>query len=280
MGNTIAKKLIQLRCIPTLNAKNNLLYVQQVGYMPSEFATKIKQRQFSSYLLIVVIKGSGFFKYEGIEYRIYDGQCVFIDCKSDYSYRCDENNPWEVLWLNFNGNAAPFYYNLFLKNRCCVFLPQSMNDLTSIMYEIIATTVNKCGCTEIINSKLITDILTLIISNPCTHGPIENYQYQIKSIMEYIKHHFTENINLDELSSAFYLNKYYITREFKKEYGETIFQHIIKRRIDYAKDMLSSTDKTIDEISRICGFNDQSYFSKQFKKIVGISSQSYRKMNR
>ncbi len=71
----------------------------------------------------------------------------------------------------------------------------------------------------------------------------------MKSVKEYVDNHFTESINLDKISSEFYMNKYYITREFKKEYGETIFQHIIRRRIDYAKELLATTNKTIDEIS-------------------------------
>ncbi len=280
MSNNVTKKIIKLRNTPTLTAKSNLLYLQEVGYQPSVYTERTEPCQIDSYIVILVIKGIGFVNYDDIEYRVSEGQCIYLNCNSLHSFRCDVNCPWEVLWLYFNGNSAPYYYNLFSKKRCNVFLPQRIHDLTSIIYEIIANNVQKNANTEIINSKLITDILTMIISTPSIHGPIESYSYQMKSIMEYIDSHFTENINLDDLSAAFYMNKYYITREFKKEYGETIFQHIIKRRIDYAKELLSSTNETIEDIAEICGFNDQSYFSRQFKKVTGINSLCYRKLNK
>lgn len=275
--NNFSKHLIRIRNTPTINAANNLLYVQEVGCLPSELAGKTLLKQIDSYLIIFVLKGQGYVKYDGVEYRVSEGQGVFIDCKTEHAYRSDTKNPWEVLWLHFNGNSAAYYYRIFQKEGCCVFFPQCIKDLTSIVYEIIANNAHKTSNTEIINSKLITDILTMILSNPSIQGPNEDYSYQMKSVKEYIDSHFTESINLDELSGAFYMNKYYLTREFKKEYGETIFQHIINRRINYAKELLLSTDKTIEEIALLSGFNDQCYFSRQFKKIVGVSSLNYRR---
>ena len=277
MNNNQSNKLIRIRNIPTVSAANNLLYVQEVGHLPSELAGKTQRKQIDSFLVIFVLKGSGYLRYDGAEYRVSEGQGIFIDCQKEHSYRCDPDDPWEVLWLHFNGNAAVYYYDLFQKKGCCIFFPQCIKDFVSIIYEIIANNAHKTNDTEIINSKLITDILTMILSNPGIHGPSDDYSYQMKSVKEYIDSHFTESINLDELSEAFYMNKYYLTREFKKEYGETIFQHIIRRRIDYAKNLLSTTDKTIEEIALLSGFNDQSYFSRQFKKMVGVSSLNYRK---
>ncbi|MCI7803563.1 MAG: AraC family transcriptional regulator [Oscillospiraceae bacterium] len=277
MNNNPAKKLIRIRNTPSAIAADNLLYVQEVGCLPAELASETQQRQIDSYLVFFVLKGQGYLKYDGIEYRVSEGRGVFIDCHTEHSFRCDPDDPWEVLWLHFNGNSAPYYYRLFQKKGFCIFLPQNIKDFVSVIYETIANNAHKTNDTEIINSKLITDILTMILSNPGIHGPSDDYSYQMKSVKEYIDSHFTESINLDELSEAFYINKYYLTREFKKEYGETIFQHIINRRIEYAKNLLSSTDKTIEEISLLSGFNDQSYFSRQFKKMVGVSSLNYRK---
>lgn len=280
MNNNLTDKLIRIRNTPSASAANNLLYVQEAGCLPSRLAGKTHRIQIDSYLVFFVLKGQGCLTYDGVEYKVSEGNGVFIDCQNEHSYKCDPDDPWEVLWLHFNGNSAPYYYSLFQKKGCCIFIPQCMNDFVSIIYETIANNAHKTEETEIINSKLITDILTMILSNPSIHGPNEDYSCQMKSVKEYIDSHFTESINLDKLSEAFYMNKYYLTREFKKEYGETIFQHIIRRRINYARELLSSTDKTIEEIALLCGFNDQSYFSRQFKKMVGVSSLNYRKENR
>ena len=81
---------------------------------------------------------------------------------------------------------------------------------------------------------------------------------------------------MDELAQRFDISKYYLTREFKRAYGETIFQHIIGLRINYAKRLLRFTDKSVEEISVLCGFKDQSYFSKQFKKAENVTCLAFR----
>lgn len=274
------KRIIRLRNTPTKYTKNNLLYLQEAGILPSELAGSTKRKQIDSYLIIIVLKGKGFIEINNKEYSMNKGQCAFIDCKFEHSYKCDKNDPWEVMWLHFNGITASYYYELFLKESCCVFAPNSINELKVKLYKIISNNAHKNSKTEIINAKLITYILTLILTHQETVYNSESNINQMKLVKDYIDKHFTERINLDKLSSEFYVNKYYITREYKKEFGETIFQHIIRRRIYYAKELLSTTNKTIDEISHLCGFNDQCYFSRQFKKIEGVSSLNYRKIKK
>ncbi len=280
MNNYQIKSPIRLKNTPSAEAVNNLFYIQEIGYLPAECAGHTYRKQFDSYFIMLILKGEGILKYNGGKYMIYEGQGSFIDCRREHSYICDPEKPWEVIWMHFNGPCAEYYYKKFLKTNSCLFLPKNMNDFTAVMYEAIANNSHKDRITELINAKLITDILTMIILNPVAHGLNDSYSYQMKSVREYLDSHFTECINLDNISEAFYINKYHLTREFKKEYGETIFQHIIKKRIEYAKELLASTDKTIEEISLLSGFNDQSYFSRQFKKITGVSSLQYRKSNK
>lgn len=278
--NNNPKKLITIRCSPSNDAKMNLMYLQEVGYLPADFAGYTRQDAFDSYLISFVLKGRGSITAKGTEYRLCEGQCLFTECNSERIFKCDTDEPWEMLWLHFNGNSAPYYYELFAHSEPCVFMPQSINDFASILFQIIANNGSETPNSEIINAKLITDIITKMISNPSVYGPVDTYRSQMKSVKDYIDIHFTEDINLDGISEAFYINKYYLTREFKKEYHETIFQHIINRRIEYAKELLLLTDKTIEEITFLSGFNDQSYFSRQFKKIVGITSLNYRRMKK
>ena len=67
-------------------------------------------------------------------------------------------------------------------------------------------------------------------------------------------------------------------RENKKIYGKTIFQHIISCRINYGKHLLRFSDNSVEEIAHQCGFNDQSYFVRQFKKSENVTCFAYRRM--
>lgn len=277
MNNISQNKLIRIRNTPVSAVGKQLLHIQEVGFMPSVYAGTTRYNQIDSYLIAFVLNGEGYLSYNGVEQHLCEGQGLFIDCHKTNMFRCDKKNPWSMLWIHFNGVSAAYYYELFKSVYGTVFLPHSLSELKTIVYEIMANNAHKSENTEIINAKLITDILTIIISKPNVIGPVDIYSSQMKSIMEYIDSHFTENINLDEISKAFYINKYYLTREFKKEFGETIFQHIILKRINYAKELLASTDKSIEDIAHQSGFNDQSNFSRQFKKLEGVSAMAFRK---
>ena len=123
--------------------------------------------------------------------------------------------------------------------------------------------------------ELLTYVLTV---NKETNDCDSALNKKLSAVYDYINRNFNSDISLDELSSQFYISKFYLTREFKKLYGKTIFQQIITARINYGKELLRFTDKTVEEIAHLCGFNDQSYFARQFKKIENLTCFSYRKM--
>lgn len=78
------------------------------------------------------------------------------------------------------------------------------------------------------------------------------------------------------LSESLGLSQSYISQLFKQETGSTINQYIISYRIDMASSLLLKTDRKISEIALSCGFPDQNYFAKLFKKCTGMTPTEYR----
>lgn len=82
---------------------------------------------------------------------------------------------------------------------------------------------------------------------------------------------YGENLTVDELSELCFISKYHFCRVFKQVMNMTVVQYLVKYRIDMADAMLASTDKSVNEVGSLCGFNDESYFYRCFKKIKGRS---------
>ena len=82
---------------------------------------------------------------------------------------------------------------------------------------------------------------------------------------------------MDELSGKFYVSKYYMSREFKRVFGVNVLNYIQKKRMDLAKELLTETDLSAEQIAKKCGFSGINYFARQFKKTVGITSLEYRR---
>lgn len=262
---------------PSSLAKKSFFYIQETGRLKSDQNRNTKRQNLQSFLLVVVLDGRGVLTYGDQNYTVTKGECFFIDCRQPHSYQSDKEQPWELLWVHFNGAASEDYYQMFYAQNGPVFCPASTAKFISTIQEIIRVNSEKTADTEIITSKLLVNLLTLLLTFHSIEIEDDVLHLKLKSILAYLDEHFSENITLDSLAHQFYISKYYLTREFKKTYGETIFQHLISVRINYAKRLLRFTDKTVEEISELCGFHDQSYFTKQFKKAENMTCLAFRR---
>ncbi len=109
------------------------------------------------------------------------------------------------------------------------------------------------------------------------HNQVTGMREKLYQILAYINEHFDESVNLDLLANRFYVSKYHLSREFKKEYNQTIIQYLLNKRITYAKELLRFTDMSIGEIAQKCGIGDMNYFNKVFKKVEGSTASEYRR---
>ena len=94
--------------------------------------------------------------------------------------------------------------------------------------------------------------------------------------MQYVKANYREKITLDDVASAIYLSRSYLCKVFKDEMGETLFSYINRIRVEKAKTLILDDSISIADVGGMCGFNDQSYFTKVFKSQTGVSPKKYR----
>lgn len=104
------------------------------------------------------------------------------------------------------------------------------------------------------------------------------YSKQIVLCVNYIYSHLHKKITVDELAKHTGLSPSYLSRLFKKETGESITGYIIRRKIDAAKNMLKYSGYSLSQISETLAFSCQSYFTKMFKDLEGVTPKRYRDM--
>ncbi|MEB5919668.1 helix-turn-helix domain-containing protein [Enterococcus innesii] len=99
-------------------------------------------------------------------------------------------------------------------------------------------------------------------------------------ILRYIHENYREHITLDTLADHLHLSRYHTSRLIKNTLGMTFSLYLMIYRIEVAKKELSTSDRSINEISVRVGFNDPNYFSKKFKKATSYTPKEYRKIYR
>ncbi|MGG0412290.1 response regulator transcription factor [Peribacillus simplex] len=99
---------------------------------------------------------------------------------------------------------------------------------------------------------------------------------RIEDIVSYVEEYYMEELSLEKLSNVFFLSREHISRKFKQKTGMLLSKYITKLRTDQAKRWLRETEKSIYSISLMLGYQDEKYFSKLFKKVVGMTPFEYR----
>lgn len=98
----------------------------------------------------------------------------------------------------------------------------------------------------------------------------------IKRAMLYISDHFNTPLTLEDVAAHVHLHPSYFSTMFKNSTGSSFKEYLNMVRIEESKRLLSNTDYSIIDIAIATGFEDQSYFSKVFKKYTGLTPKQFR----
>ena len=111
----------------------------------------------------------------------------------------------------------------------------------------------------------------LLIKNYANSG----YSKLTRDVSAYIQMHLDEDLSLSELASIFGKNASSLSAIFSKETGQTLTNYVQHARVQEALRLMNSTKYSVSEIAVAVGYQDFSYFSKIFSKIVGMSPRAY-----
>ena len=106
---------------------------------------------------------------------------------------------------------------------------------------------------------------------------INDSSTNILKIVNYLNQNFSQRLNLQNIADKFFMSRTALCTSFTKIMHCSVMKYVTELRISAAQKLLDNTDKTIEEISDLCGFSSASYFGLAFKKECGKSPINYRK---
>ncbi|MFT4103841.1 MAG: AraC family transcriptional regulator [Burkholderiaceae bacterium] len=103
---------------------------------------------------------------------------------------------------------------------------------------------------------------------------------RIRHLDEYIRANMASQISLAELAAQAGLSEYHFCRVFKNTTQLSPYQYLLRRRVQHACSHLEKDRLSVQEIAFACGFGDPVQFSRQFKKLMGVTPTAYRMSSR
>jgi AraC-like DNA-binding protein len=188
------------------------------------------------------------------------------------------NKLLNIIYVEVRGNFQGFQLKAL---ELAVLLSRAVSDPKDITDNTSLENTNRCmkKIEECTNFEEITAILSAITDRMSGmifsfHG-VRHFS-ALKKAESYIWKHYTRKLSLKEIANASGLSAPYLSMIFKEEMGENLSNYLNRLRVEKAAGMLVTTNLPINEITFACGFEDQSWFSKIFKNITGLTPGKYR----
>jgi AraC-like DNA-binding protein len=273
-----AKRIIYT---PSGFARTNLLHLQETGELEALKPHTSSRKNLISYLFLLVLKGSGTLTCDGIRYELSAGDCAFIDCRKAYSHRSSPQT-WTLKWVHFYGsNMKGIYEKYAERGGRTVFRPDNPKDFEDLLEQLFDIAGSADYIRDMRICEKLTTLLTLLMAeswHPENKIHIGSKRQSLQNVKDYLDQHYREKITLDHLAGTFFINKFYLARIFKEQFGVPINGYLAQVRITHAKQLLRFGGLTIEETGRECGFDEPAYFTRVFKKVEGITPGEFRRM--
>ncbi|QQO10496.1 helix-turn-helix domain-containing protein [Breznakiella homolactica] len=186
----------------------------------------------------------------------------------------------ELLGNLFFSNPDNFKYMQFRAIELVVLLSRAAFDPSTTEDSVLETNNRYLRrIQEAQNVEELTDILHIIVDRMASQifsfrGA--RHAAALRRAERYIWENFSRKISLPEIAAASGLSAPYFSTIFKEEMGENLSSYLNRLRVEKASHLLTETMLSLSEIAGICGFEDQSWFSKIFKQYMGVSPGKYR----
>jgi AraC-like DNA-binding protein len=262
----------------TLTSPNNS-YPNTKGHPSDHIFNWNNGRVLNGFYLVFITKGRGTFESAFTKATdIASGTCFFLFPGVWHRYRPDHTSGWEEYWVGFKG----FYPNSLLKNNFLNPYQPVVNigrhDAVLILFHKIIELVQKGaqGYNQII-SGLVLEMLGIINSLILNDNQGDEAARTIAKAKFLMNNSISEVTSMESIVGELGISYSKFRKLFKEVTGEAPNQYYLNVRLSKARELLATTNLTVDQIAFQTGFDSIFYFSRIFKRKNGVSPRTFKK---
>lgn len=256
------------------------MYLVHCGYQQCKPNYTYNHKIPNEYHLHFVLSGTGTLSVNNITYSINKDDIFLIPKDYPIDYSADSQNPWEYMWVTFDGEQAAVYleYAGFSESQHVIssaiptaYYYPSIKEILDLNKLTYANEIKRVG--------LLYEILSTLIEAQNSTKISNSYDYSNKTYIEHALEFISANYNkitVSDVANYIGINRCYLSTIFKEELNLSPQEYLINFRLNKADEMLIQTNLSVKEIANKIGYENSSSFSKIFKKTYGESPTVYR----
>ena len=287
------RKYFQYKAENLINIKN--IVTVHDFYFDKHFKSEEESHDF--WEIVYAESGKILYTWNGVRGELGAGEILFHKPNVTHALKADGKNDSHVIIISFNCKSEALKYFENFSGKLSEKLKKYMSELVENggrIFDLSSSTPETkkmpekenppLGGIQILKNTLELFLIYLLQAETSKSNasavflpPRDDEKSLADTVKTLLKNNVYGNLSIDEICEKTYYSRSYLFREFKKETGVTVMAYYNALKIGEAKQLLSSTKFSVAEISALLFFDTPNYFSKQFKKSVGVTPLTYRK---
>lgn len=241
----------------------------------------------SHYLFHYIIKGRGKLMAQdengdSLTYALQEGEGFMLFPNQIATYIADEKDPWQYMWIEFDGLRVPEFLSLTSLSRSSCrykalrkeFQEQMVKEMDYIVHHTKDSSLNIIG-----HLFLFFDGLIRSIASESKPRSARMTDYYLKEAIHFIEQNYMKPISIAEISEILGIDRSYFGKIFRGQTGQTPQAFLIQYRMAKAAELLRLTNRSIQDISLQVGYDNPLHFSRAFKSVYSLSPKKWRDAN-
>lgn len=260
------------------------LFITDIGFYPHavHHYRRRTRDEANQHILIYCIDGSGWFELDGTKQVVEPGQYFILPKHRAHAYGSNSKNPWTIYWVHFDGSLAAYFGEELDKVHMLGTEKNSRIEMRVMMFEEIFNSLRNgyskrnlaystsCLFHFLGSLKFVSAYRESLKSNP-------DEESVISLAVHYMRENLIRKISVGEIAHFIGYSASHFISVFHAKTGHSPINYLTQLRIQQACHQLDFSNMKINQIAGMVGYEDAFYFSRSFKKVMGISPNAYRK---
>ncbi len=228
------------------------------------------------YLIHYIISGKGCFTTAGQTWTLQHNDAFLVTPNQIASYEADAEDPWQYAWVGFNGSdASRLLHQTGLLNREPVFSCPAQNQYQELLSQIIAVSGTTAAAEARMESGLL-QFLAALMDNFGEAAPQSDTGYSyVQKAIRFIDRNYSSKIDIEQIAQSAGISRSHLYRLFMEYINLPPNVYLARYRIQKAAAFLKEEGLSVGEAAYSAGFSDPLYFSRVFKKYIGVPPSKF-----
>jgi AraC-like DNA-binding protein len=246
------------------------------GYYPKARGHRMRRDHHPDHLVIYCVEGRGAVTVAGKRWPVAAGDMVVLPSGQAHEYRAHRSEPWTIYWMHLGGELTGEYLTSISDDGPVVHLGFHERLLTEFR-DLLALPESGFTRPAFIHAANLCKSLLSYAALLRQRGEQRRDDLDLEALHSWMHEHLSERLSLDQLADTAGLSRYHFVRRYREHTGQTPMQAFLHMKVSRACYLLELSDLSVAEVAARFGYEDPYYFSRLFKKTVGISPARYRR---